>query len=118
MTGHQNSEGRFHEAALCVSNCSHQTSHQKVAEETLAKRQLCAYPKSCLVDRLWVPITVFRQRAQVVQVWRQRHRIYSRPGLSDSVAKQVEGEKPRSAAVRRSRLCVAGIAGVIVAKYQ
>ena len=48
----------------------------------------------------------------------QKHRIYSRPGLSDSVAKQVEGENQGFAAVRRSWLCVAGIAGVIVAKYQ
>jgi hypothetical protein len=71
VTGHQNMKGRFHEAALRITTTGHRfICHQKVAEETLAKRQLCAYPKSCLVDRLWVPITVFRQRASVVQVWR------------------------------------------------
>jgi hypothetical protein len=88
VTGHQNTKGRFREAALRITTATGRRfiCYLKVAEETLAKRQLCAYPKSCLVDRLWVPITVFRQRAQVVQVWRQKHRIYSRPGLSDSVA--------------------------------
>ena len=31
----------------------------KSQKRPLAKYRFCAYPKSCLVDRLWVPITVF-----------------------------------------------------------
>jgi hypothetical protein len=93
VTGHQILQGPLLRSGPCVSSHPAASVTRKSQKRPLAKYRFCAYAKSCLVDRLWVPITVLPPKSTMRACLAvKRHRIYSRPGLSDSVAKQVEGE--------------------------
>ena len=118
MTGHQNTKGRFHEAALRITT----TGSRSFITRKSQKRPLPSvnFARTLRVA-LWTGCgcrSLCSAREHKLCRFGGKNTGFTVDRVIGLCRKQVEGEKPGFAAVRRSRLCVTGIAGVIVAKYQ
>lgn len=60
MTGHSHTKAALREVAFDFHPAAQLLSERgpgAILERVLAKHHLCAYPVSCFVSRLWVPVT-------------------------------------------------------------